>query len=133
MSRQNLELAREVFDAVARQDLSRLIELTDPDVQWQSFFALGEEGGVYRGHDGIERYVRDLKDAWETVQPEIQDGVGVGAVVVAVGRIHYRGRGSGVETEAPAGWVFNFRSERVLCFRAFQQPEQTLEAIGRGT
>jgi ketosteroid isomerase-like protein len=133
MSQENLELAREVFDAVARQDLSRLIELTDPEVEWQSFFALGEQGGVYRGHHGIERYIGDLVDAWETVRPEIEDGVGVGAVVVAVGRIHDRGRGSGVETEASAGWVLEFRSQRVLVFRAFQQPEQVLGAIGRST
>ena len=93
MSQKNLELARDVFDAVAQQDLSRLIELTHPEVEWQSFFALGEEGGAYRGHSGIERYVSDLKDAWEIVHPEIESGVSVGSVVLVVGRVRYRGRG----------------------------------------
>jgi ketosteroid isomerase-like protein len=130
MSQENVELAREVFDAVTQQNLSRLIDLTDPEVEWQSFFALGEAGGVYRGHSGIQRYVSDINDAWELVHPDIHDGVGVGSVVVLVGQIHYRGRGSGVQTESPAGWMLKFRNGKVLRFRAFRDPEQALEAAG---
>jgi ketosteroid isomerase-like protein len=130
MSQENVEIARELFDAVARQNLSRLIELTDPEVEWQSFFALGEEGGVYRGHSGIERYVGDLNDAWEIVHPHIDDSVGVGTVMLIIGRVHYRGRESGAETESPAGWILKFRNGKVLLFRAFREPERTLEATG---
>ena len=52
MSQENLELAREVFDAVARQDLQRLIELTDPEVEWQSFFALWPSGRAAAARSG---------------------------------------------------------------------------------
>ena len=57
MSQENVELAGQVLDALPRRDVSRLIALSDPEVEWQSFFAevaLGEGGG-YRGHDGIRR------------------------------------------------------------------------------
>jgi ketosteroid isomerase-like protein len=130
MSRESVELAGEVLEAITRRDLSRLIALTDPDVEWQSFFALGEAGGVYRGHDGIRQYVSDLYDAWEIVRPEANERLGVGEVAVLIGRVHYRGKASGVETESPAGWVFKFRNGRVQLFRAFQEPEQTLETLG---
>ena len=103
MSQENVRVAREVFDAVRRQDWSRLIELTDPEVEWQSFFAVGEKAGVYWGHSGIHRYVDDLKDTWETLDPTLEDELSVGAVVVLVGRIRYRGRCSGVESQSPAG------------------------------
>ena len=122
---------RRVFDAIAAQDLERLLELTDPDVEWESFFALGEAGGVYRGHAGIERYVADLADAWEAVVPVIDDGLEFGALVLAVGRVRYRGRESGVETESPAGWVLRVRDGKVLRFRAFSDPEAALEDVGR--
>ncbi len=125
---QNVELAREVFDAVTRQDLARLIELTDPDVAWESFFSLGEEGGAYRGHSGIERYIRELRDAWEVVEPTIEDAIGVGAVVFVVGRLDYRGRGSGVASQSTAGWVLKFRGGKVELFRALKNPEKALEA-----
>jgi ketosteroid isomerase-like protein len=99
-------------------------------VEWQSFFALGQGGGVYRGHDGMPQYVRDLAEAFDWLRPEGADFLGVGDVVVGVGRIHYRGRGSGVEGDAPAGWVFRFRGGRLLRFRAFTDPEEALEAVG---
>jgi ketosteroid isomerase-like protein len=86
MSQENLELASEAVDAVARQDVERLIELTDPEVEWHSVFAQLGEGGVYRGHEGIRRYVRDLSDAWENMRTNVDDVLSVGAVVVLVGR-----------------------------------------------
>ena len=48
MSQENVQAALAAADAVARMDLDRLIELTDPEVEWHSFFAqLGEGGGTY--------------------------------------------------------------------------------------
>jgi hypothetical protein len=49
---------------------------------------------------------------------------------VLVGRIHYRGKGSGVESASTAGWMLKFRDEKLLCFRAFREPAQALEAVG---
>lgn len=57
-------------------------------------------------------------------------GVAAGDVAVLIGRIHYRGKGSGIETETPAGWMLRFRGERVVRFGAFREPERALEAIG---
>ena len=109
MTSQNLKLATEIVDAVARRDVPRLIELTDPDVEWRPFATGLMEEGMYRGHDGIRRYVRDLDDAWEVLRADVDDGLAIGATVLLVGRLRYRGRGSGVETENTAGWVIKFR------------------------
>jgi hypothetical protein len=57
VSQDNVELARQVLYAINGRDLSRLIELTDPKIEWHSFFAELGEGGVYRGHDGLRRYI----------------------------------------------------------------------------
>ena len=130
MSEENVELARRVMDALSRRDLSRVIALADPAIEWHSFFAeLGDEG-VYRGHDGMRQYMRDLNDAWEVVRADVDDTVGVGDVAVLIGHIHYRGRHSGIETETPAGWMLKFRHGRVVCIRAFREPEQALEGLG---
>lgn len=120
---------RDLLDAVARRDLARLLELTDPEIEWQSFFAL--HGQEYHGHEGIRRYLSDLGEAFDYLRPLPDDLLGVGEVVVGAGRIHYRGRASGVETESSAaGWMFKFRDGRVLRFRAFREPERALEALG---
>ena len=96
MSRENVKLAREVLAALGTRDPSRLIALSDPEVEWHSFFALGETGGVYHGHDGTRRYMRDLSDAWEIGRAEVDDALGIADFAVLVGRIHFRGKGSGV-------------------------------------
>ena len=129
MSHDTVGLAREVMNALSRRDVPRLIALADPEVEWRSFFAIGE-GGVYRGHDTTRRYLNDLDDAWEIVRADVDDALGVGEVAVLVGRIHYRGKASGVETESPAGWMLKFRDGKVVCFRAFREPEQALEGVG---
>lgn len=130
MSGEVVELAIEVTDALSRRDLPRVIALTDPEVEWRSFFAALGEGGVYRGHEGTRQYLRDLGEAWEIVRADVDDSVGVGGVAVLVGRIHYRGRGSGIETETPAGWMLAFRGGKVVRFQAFRDPEQALASVG---
>jgi hypothetical protein len=72
----------------------------------------------------------DLDDAFEVGLAEVDSALEVGDVAVLVGRIHYRGKGSGVESASPAGWMLKFRDGKLICFRAFREPEQTLEAVG---
>jgi ketosteroid isomerase-like protein len=131
MSGENVEAAgRDVMEALGRQDLSRLIELSDPEVEWHSLFAELGAGGVYCGHEGTRRYVSDVLEAFEIVRADLDDGLGIGDVAVFVGRIHYRGRGSGVENETPTGWVLKFREGNLIYFRAFREPAQAFETVG---
>jgi ketosteroid isomerase-like protein len=130
MSHENVELARAVLDALGERDDARLIALSHPEVEWHSFFAMGEGGGMYRGHEGARTYMKNLTDAFEIGRADVDDGLGLGDVVVLVGRIHYRGKGSGVESESPAGWMLKFRDGKLRRFRAFREPEQALEAVG---
>ena len=44
--------------------------------------------------------------------------------------MRFRGKGSGVETEAPAGYVARLNGGRVAYMRAFRDPENALLALG---
>jgi uncharacterized protein len=116
--------------ALSTGDVEEMLRIADPNVEWHSFFATLGEGGVYRGHEGTRQYVADLRDAWEIVRADIDDEITLGDVVVFVGRIHYRGKGSGIETETPAGWMLKFTGGRLVRFRASREPQQALEAVG---
>jgi ketosteroid isomerase-like protein len=129
MSQENLELARQVLDALGAHDAERLVELSQPKVEWHSFFALSERG-VYRGHDGTHRFMRDVTDAFDIAHAEVDDALGIGHIVVLVGRVHFRGKGSGADSTAAAGWVLTFRGGKLLSFRAFREPERALQAVG---
>ena len=67
VSRENLESVRRVLEAVTERDLAALMSLTDPEVEWRSFFAALLRGGEYRGHKALRRYVTDLDDAFEVI------------------------------------------------------------------
>ena len=72
----------------------------------------------------------DLGDAFAIGRAEVDDALGVGDIAVLVGRIHYRGKGSGAASAMPAGWMLKFRDGQVLYFRAFRDPARALEAVG---
>ena len=129
-ARDNVAVAREVMDALGRRDAERLIALSHPEVEWHSFFALGE-GGAYRGHDGTRQYMKDLTDAFEIGFAEVDDALGVGDLTLLVGSLQYRGKGSGVESSTPVGWLLEFRAGKLVRFQAFRDPEQALGSLGR--
>jgi ketosteroid isomerase-like protein len=108
-----------------------MVALSHADVEWHSFFGAIAGGGVFRGHDGTREYLEALDEAWEVGYGEIDDALGCGDIAVFVGRIHYRGRGSGVEDAAPAGWTLVFRDGKLARFQAFRDPEHALARLGR--
>jgi ketosteroid isomerase-like protein len=118
------------MDAVAERDVGALVQLTVPDVRWRSFFAALLERGEYGGHEALHQYLRDLDDTFEFIHPKVEQMLAVGELVVLVGQIRYRGRASGIETEEPAGWVFEFKNGKVVSFRAFRDPERALADVG---
>jgi ketosteroid isomerase-like protein len=124
------DLAREVLALLGERELETLIERTDPEVEWRSFFAGLGERGAYRGHSGMREYVSDLTEAWDYVAAEVDSVVAADDVAVAVGRIRYRGRSSDIEAADPALWMLKFRDGKVVLFRAFRDPASVLERVG---
>ena len=130
MSQENVRLAFEVMDALSQRDLPKLIAITDPEVEWHSFFAQLGQGGVYHGHDGTRQFQSDVNDVFEIARADLDRGIGAGDAVVLTGRFHYRGHGSGVEADLALGWVLKFRRGKLIYFRAFREPDRAFEAVG---
>lgn len=130
MSPENVDTARRILTALGDRDLDVLTQLAHQDARWRSFFAALSLAGEYRGQDGLRQYMSDLNEAFEYLRPEVADMLDAGNLVVGLGKIHYRGRGSGVETESAAGWIFKFMDGKLFQFRAFRNPEQALERVG---
>jgi ketosteroid isomerase-like protein len=131
MAPETMDLARRALSLLSDGKFEELIAMTDPEVKWHSFFAELGQGGVYSGHEGMREYARDLQDAWDVVRVEVDHALPAGETALLVGRIHYRGKTSGVETKDPAGWSLRFRNGKVIQFRAFRDPERALGDVGR--
>jgi uncharacterized protein len=130
MSREDVEAFKRAMDAGNRRDVEALLAELDPDVEWHAALPMLGGDAVYRGHDGVRKF---LPEVWEVLAdtelefPEIRDA---GDQVVALGHFRGRGKGSGVEAETPFGYVVDFRGGKAIRIRSYLDPKEALEAAG---
>jgi ketosteroid isomerase-like protein len=85
---------------------------------------------VYRGHEGARQLMSDIDDTLAEIHVEFPEVRDLGDRVLAVGRIRTRGKASGVATEAPVGYVADFRDGKFVRVRTYLDPAEALEAAG---
>ena len=71
MARDNAELVRDALDALNSLDFEAVRPYVHPELEWIPLRA-GTEG-VYRGYDGMERYLRDTISMFESFSAELDD------------------------------------------------------------
>jgi ketosteroid isomerase-like protein len=133
MSQENVEAVRRVFDAVARHDTEAVLDAYDPDIEYD--FSGGPLVGligdsVYRGHDGMRRWVRDRYEAWESIEDDCQELIDAGERVVTCVVTRGRGRSSGVDTELRHYGVWTLRDGKIIRVSWFYDRNDALKAAG---
>src|ERR1041384_6947338 len=103
MSQENVEVVRQVFDAVARGDRERVLALYHSDVALEAApgtFTDEIWGPVQqRGHEGLRAVNRELHQAFETLETPCDELIDAGDRVVSASRYLARGRKSGIDIE----------------------------------
>ena len=136
MSQENVEVVRRFYDTYAgrydkyREDPSALWQLLAPDIEWHPLTGALVEGTPYKGHEGVKAYFEDLAEAWEESHVSADRFIDADDVVLVVGRIHAIGRGSGVEIEAHAAWVWRLRHGQAVYMHVYLNRQEALEAAG---
>jgi ketosteroid isomerase-like protein len=128
MSRENVELAQQAFDAFNRRDLGAFLALMDADVEAGSRL-VAMEGG-YQGHDGLRRWWQNVLDAipdytLETVEVrELRD--------LTVTTLRTRGHGADSDTpiEDTVWVVVDWHDKKVVRWRVLSTQAEALEAAG---
>src|SRR3954463_7416214 len=121
----NVELVRRLWSAFERGGIEAVLEITDPDVEWEPY---GGGGVVYRGHDGLRAYMQGRRDRREEADARLYSAFAKGDAVVARGEIRIRGP-QGIVTMQP-GWLYEFREGKLVRFRGFPSQEAALRAAG---
>jgi ketosteroid isomerase-like protein len=132
MSDENVEAFRSGMEAYNRRDVDAFLQTFDPmaEIHPLTLAMFGQEGTVYRGHEGIRQFIRDVDEVLPQTQVEVMEIRDLGERLVASGRVHARGRASGVEVESPIGWIIDFSGGRVIRMRDYLDPKEALEAAG---
>jgi uncharacterized protein len=132
MSQENMEVFKRGVEAYDLRDIDALLEDLDPDVEWQPVLQvlLGGEATVYRGHQGVRDWFRELDAAFAEFHVEIAEIRDLGDRLVASGRMRARGRASGVDIDSPLAYLIDFRDGKVWRIRTFLDQTEALEAVG---
>ena len=135
MSEVQPEVARKMFAATARaisggpvDDLCRLL---DPDVEWIPITAL-LVGSSYRGHEGVRRWIDEMKQHWGDFEPLPKEFFDLGnGRLLAIGTWRARARISGVQLDSqPGAWLIHLRHQRIVRMQTFTDRRRALEAAG---
>jgi ketosteroid isomerase-like protein len=134
MSQENVEIARQLsvaFNRAFAEGNTDLYELLDPDIEWIPLRAI-LEGTTYRGHEGVRRWVEELKRDWTAFETKPEQFRDLGDDrVLALGSWQARGRGGEVLLDIPQGaWLLQCRNGKVARMETFTEREKALEAAG---
>jgi ketosteroid isomerase-like protein len=137
MSRENVELVRQLFDAVARRDSATVLSLYDPHIEWDGTRHRWAEvmpgEAHWHGHDGLRKFFRTYYETWEDFHDTIEEMIDAGEHVVVVVDSRGRGRASGAEVEwGRHAAVWTVRDGRIVRVVWFPTREEALEAAGLG-
>ena len=135
MSQENVEVVRRAHETFNRaglgsEDAYRIAaELLDPEIEWHDQREL--PGATV--HHGLDEVMRHLASAEESLHYDPSDLLELrdaGPCVMAVYRIHARGRSSGVPVDRDAAHVYTFRGGRIERVEIFGSRTEALEAAG---
>src|SRR5271169_6840192 len=131
MSQQNAEIMRAlVAHWNAGERLPAVAAYFDPAFELESPFS-SVVGEPYRGHEGIERWTRDVDEQFAEWRINLDEVREVGNAVVAIGAIHGKGRVSGIVVESPAAFVAHFGTDHCMRrARIYWDVTEALEAVG---
>jgi ketosteroid isomerase-like protein len=133
VSREDVEVVRQVYEAVARRDAATVLALYSADVEIDSS-RLPESGleglGHVRGHDGLRSLLRYWSQAWESFEDHCETLSEAGGYVISVVTRRGRGRTSGVETSTPRVGLWTIRDGKIVRVVWFASVDEARSAAG---
>ena len=116
---QRIETVRRAHEALNNGDVEALLAECDPEFHLDmSDRVLNPE--VYEGHEGIQRFLAEVHEAWETFTWEPEELVEAGDLVLSLVHSTGRGRGSGLELDRRAAMLWRVSGERAVSLRFFR-------------
>lgn len=127
MTDANVDALRRGYEALNRGDLSVVLELLDPEIEWHEPEP-SPDAGDHTGRDSFERFLRGWIDSFESFRVVPEQVVSRGDRLIAIVHQSGRGRASGIEVDARLAHVWTIRDGRAVRWEAIGDPEAALRA-----
>jgi ketosteroid isomerase-like protein len=135
VSRENVEVARRLWEGFVEAGASRSARIAISDSAWDPGLEYLEDprwpgSGTYRGLRAIEARFAEYLEVFGAVEITVRELVDAGDHVVSV--FHTRGESAqtGLPFEHEWAYVWRFRDGRVIEWRAYFEAGEALEAVG---
>ena len=130
MSGADVETLRRGYAALNNGDLSVVLELLDPDIEWHEPTP-SPDAGAHRGRDSFERFLRGWLESFDDFRVEPEEVVERGHDLVAVVHQTGTGRASGLQVETRLAHVWTVAGGRAVRWEANPDIEAALGDGGR--
>jgi ketosteroid isomerase-like protein len=110
------------------RDVEAALAICDPEVEWHTLWP-GLES-VYRGHEGIRRWLASFEEAISDARRDVHEAIEVGESVFLHVRLSGRGRGSGAPVEMTVFEAWTFRDGKLVCRQPFYERAEAEAAAG---
>lgn len=129
MSQENVELFQRATAAINRGDVEYAVRHSTEDVV--IIAARSAVEGPFVGHEGVRKFFADNATNFAVFQVRYDDVRDLGEDrVLAMGTIHIRGRGAGVETDIPVAGIATYRDRKLSRWEDFRERHLALKAVG---
>jgi ketosteroid isomerase-like protein len=128
MSQQNVEIVRNVYEAVNRRDWDAIFRDAHPDVEMTT--QRGPNSGTHRGRKRVTAFLEDYIAAFDTFIWEPEEFFAGGDQVVAFVTSRSRPRGGSVDLAVRNGHCWTIRDRAILAIETFPEPKRALQAAG---
>ncbi len=129
MSEKNVEIVRTIYRTFADGEAARLMELLDPEIEFLINPA-APEAGTYHGHEGVERWITDVRETLSEFDIAPDEFLDVGEQVICPVRIRVLGKASEAEAELRETHLWTITDGRAVRMKAYPVHAEALQAAG---
>jgi ketosteroid isomerase-like protein len=130
VSKEDLEIVRQLYESANRRDWDRFAELVDPNVEQPGTIGGLEERRLARGVSGIRQIYERDEQAWSEYRIEPEKLIDAGDRVVVFHREYQLGKSSGMELVTETAAVIELRGGRIVRIQGYMDRAAALEAAG---
>jgi ketosteroid isomerase-like protein len=136
VSREDVEVVRRVYEAVAHRDAAAVFDLYHPDVVLdgtrlpESRLGGASTGLPARGHEGLRNLNRAWSEAWEHYEDRCEELIDAGDCVISVVTRLGRGRASKIDVSTSRAGVWTVRDDKVVEVVWFTSVDEARQAAG---
>ena len=141
MSQENVDVLRVLYGLFGDRSFAEARDAADevdtafrlylhPDFEIRIPEGYPEGGEVFRGREGVERWLAMIDDVWSEWRYQDHRYVEAGATVVAILRVVAKGGASGLQLEREVAHVWRFSENRAAGVTVYLDLDEALEAAG---